>query len=263
VSFNLSFYLPLSFLSLLFLPHHLKFTKNMSHLEKRAAVCDPLPDAVYADIKPAPNSESTTIATFFDEHVNNSDKKEAPNEFKKTLVLETQRSRRSRPAKQPRVSKKQLTARERRDLGVNRLPKIGLKYSQFKELNSLWQEYMNGLLDIPSLVASRWKPDDLEDPRLQQLRMKVYRADLHGAFIKVESALAASHVGVCGICLLETKHTLQIISSDNKLRMMPKKGSTFCVEVGSFKFSFPGSGLLSKPAERATKKPKCKMPLDF
>ena len=64
--------------------------------------------------------------------------------------------------------------------------------TQFQELNSLWQEYMNGLLDIPSLVASKWNPDDLEDPRLQQLRMKVYRADLHGAFIKVVCLVACT-----------------------------------------------------------------------
>ena len=44
---------------------------------------------------------------------------------------------------------------------------------------------------------------------------------------------------------------------------MPKRGTTFSLEVGGFKFSFPGSGMHSKPAERATKKPKLKMPMDF
>ena len=46
-------------------------------------------------------------------------------------------------------------------------------------------------------------------------------------------------------------------------RIMPKRGSTFSLDVEGFKFYFPGSSMLCKPAERATKKPKLKMPMDF
>jgi len=226
-------------------------------MEKRK-FCGPLPDPYYSEFK----EEPTTATKFFEERVCESDRREITNEFKKTLVLEKQKSK-LRKVKNPRISKKQLTAREKRDLGLNRLPKVGLKYEQFKELHELWTSYMNDLLDIKALTASGWKPDNLEDPKIQQLQIKICRSDFHGAKLKVDKADCPTQVGRQGICLLETRHTLQIISIDNKLRMIPKRGTTFSLEVGGFKFSFPGSAMLTKPADRATKKPKMKMPLDF
>jgi hypothetical protein len=38
------------------------------------------------------------------------------------------------------------------------------------------------------------------------------------AAFQVTSALCPTHVGIEGICLMETKSTLQIISKDNRLR---------------------------------------------
>jgi hypothetical protein len=78
-------------------------------------------------------------------------------EFKKLLVLETQKPRRVR-LKTPRLSKKFLTARERRELGLYRLPKRGLRYSQFEALQDLWRGYMRELLDLDQLETSGWTP---------------------------------------------------------------------------------------------------------
>jgi len=227
-------------------------------MANKKSYCTPLSEPYYAGLK-APD---TDIKAFLENRVNEADKREVVDEFKKTLVLEAQKSRRNK-ARRPRVSKKELTAKEKRSLGLSRLPKVGLKYEQFKGLSGLWLEYMTELLDLEALKTSGWSPDSLEEPKYLQLQMKVCRADFHGAIISVVKADCPSHVGCTGICLMETKHTLQIISLDNKLRMMPKRGTTFSLEVGGFKFSFPGSGMLSKPAERATKKPKLKMPMDF
>jgi RNase P/RNase MRP subunit p29 len=38
------------------------------------------------------------------------------------------------------------------------------------------------------------------------------------AALQVTRALCPTHVGIEGICLMETKSTLQIISKDNRLR---------------------------------------------
>jgi len=218
----------------------------------------PLPDTYYAGFKGKPVSATK----FLEETVCESDRNEISDEFKKTLVLEKQRSK-LKKVKNPRISKKRLTAREKRDLGLNRLPKVGLKYEQFKELHDLWIGYMRDLLDVKELNSSGWTPGNLEESKLKQLQIKICRSDFHGAKIKVEKAECPSQVGRLGICLMETRHTIQIISIDNKLRMIPKKGSTFSLEVDEFRFSFPGSAMLAKPADRATKKPKNKMPLDF
>jgi hypothetical protein len=41
---------------------------------------------------------------------------------------------------------KYLTAFERRKLGLNKLPKTGLVYDDFRELHQLWQGYIAELL---------------------------------------------------------------------------------------------------------------------
>lgn len=183
--------------------------------------------------------------------------------FKRYLILDAKKSRRKWKNK-PRIGKKELTAKEKRKLGLDRLPKTGLQYTNFTDLAALWQTYMRDLLNTAGLMKSGWSvPGNLDDSGLHTLQMKVSRADLHGALIKVESAECPSQVGRQGICLMETRHTFQIISTDNKLRMMPKKGSVFSVEVDGFRFTFPGSSMLARPAERSTKKPKNRPPLDF
>ena len=50
---------------------------------------------------------------------------------------------------------------------------------------------------------------------------------------------------------------------DNTLRLLPKLGSSFSYCVGGYLFTLPGASIDSKPAERATKKLKNKIPLDF
>ena len=44
---------------------------------------------------------------------------------------------------------------------------------------------------------------------------------------------------------------------------MPKLGSSFSYCVGDYLFTLPGASINSKPAERATKKLKNKIPLNF
>ena len=94
---------------------------------------------------------------------------------------------RHKKTRKPRPSKKQLTAREKRNLGLYRLPKTGLQYASFTELADLWREYMRGLIGADALNKSAWKPEEgnLEDPKLHDLQMKICRADFHGGVLKV------------------------------------------------------------------------------
>jgi len=223
-------------------------------------ILKPLP----SDMKEHLNSEPQLVKDFLGRQLNPKHRDEIDDDLKKVYILEAQKSRRLKKSKKPRISKKQLTSREKRQLGLYRLPKTGLLYTNFKELNELWTQYVRQLLDTPGLIESKWSPpENLDNAKMHELQMKICRADLHGAIIKVENAECPTHKGREGICLMETKHTLQIISADNKLRIFPKKGSVFSILVDGFKFTFPGSSMLAKPAERSTKKPKNKLPLNF
>jgi len=209
-----------------------------------------------------PSGIKDNIRTLFEGHLPPGDVKEINGELKKTLVLSYQKPKRTK-SKPIRKSKKPLTAKEKRSLGLYRLPKKGLKYSSFEALNSMWNGYMKELLDLESLESGGWSPNLNEETRQLQLQMRVCRAELSGALLSVASASCPSHVGVTGIVVLESKNTLQIISEDNKLRLIPKLGSSFSFNFEGYKFTFPGSSIHSKPAERITKKLKNKYPCDF
>jgi len=209
-----------------------------------------------------PSGIKDNIRTLFEGHLPPGDVKEINGELKKTLVLSYQKPKRTK-SKPIRKSKKPLTAKEKRSLGLYRLPKKGLKYSSFEALNSMWNGYMKELLDLESLESGGWSPNLNEETRQLQLQMRVCRAELSGALLSVASASCPSHVGVTGIVVLESKNTLQIISEDNKLRLIPKLGSSFSFNFQGYKFTFPGSSIHSKPAERITKKLKNKYPCDF
>ena len=118
-------------------------------------VSTPLPDRFYAGLDLSKSEDDAK--TFFENRIRRSDRNEVTDEFKKLLVLEAQKSRKVRH-KQPRLSKKFLTARERRELGLYRLPKVGLRYAQFTGLNQLWLGYLQELMDLTQLEASGWTP---------------------------------------------------------------------------------------------------------
>jgi ribonuclease P protein subunit POP4 len=224
-----------------------------------ASFCQKLSDKY---IKCATSAGSGDLKKLFESKLPPADRKEIDGEFKKTLILAAQKSK-YKNKKPPRKSKKALSASEKRSLGLYRLPKKGMLYSSFLPLHSLWRGYMGELLDLPSLEAGGWEPNLNEEPRQLQLQIRLCRADLHGAMVKVSAAHCPSYVGLEGIVVMETKNTLQIISDDNRLRYIPKLGSNFSFKVKDYLFTLPGSSIDSKPGERATKKLKNKLPMDF
>jgi len=227
-------------------------------MEGLAKVLEPLPET-YLKHK----QKNFETKKFFETLLPDSDKKEVGEEFKKTLVLSAQNKRRQKNNGQPRISKRYLTSRERRQLCLYRLPKTGLKYDQFRPLHDLWVAYMEELLGLDGLEKAGWTPGLGEDARQEQLQTRLCRADLHGALVKVTKASCPSHVGVTGIIALESRNTVQIISKDNKLRIIPKIASSFTYKVSGYVFTLPGSSIDAKPADRVTKKLKNKIPFDF
>ena len=227
--------------------------------------CQPLPKRYTEGLNGQSDkgqTKTSDLKDFFAKKLPPGDRKEVAGEFKKTLVLAAQRPKKGKN-QQVRKSKKQLTAKERRNLGLFRLPKRGLQYSSFLPLHNLWSGYMKELLDLEGLETSGWKPCLNEEPRQMQLQTRLCRADLHGAMVKVATATCPSHKDVQGLVVMETKNTLQILGKDNTLRVIPKLGSSFTFVIGGYLFTIPGASIDSKPAERATKKLKNKVPLDF
>lgn len=227
--------------------------------------CKPLEDKILAVVGSsgvAGFSDKSELKKFLETKLPHGDRKEVDGEFKKVLVLAAQKNK-NKKGKPSRRSRQYLTAKERRSLGLYRLPKKGLKYSSFLPLHSLWTGYMDELLDLDSLEKGSWSPNLSEETRQLQLQMRICRADFHGAAVKVVGATCSTHMGLEGIVVMETKNTIQIISKDNVLRILPKLGSSFSFKVNKFLFTVPGNSIDSKPGDRATKKLKNKIPCEF
>ncbi len=207
--------------------------------------------------------QRTELVSFLEKHVPESDRKELDDQLRKTVPVSGRPLRGKRkkgalrkcggnkvqPAK--RREGRLLTARERRQLGLNRLPKVGLKYSDLVPMNKLWLEYVAGLVDFSKGV------DD-------GARVRLCRADYHGAAVKVTKSGNSDVVGVEGIVAAETRNTFAVLGQDNVLRTVPKKATSFTFRAGpQYVFTVGGSNMMMKPSERAVKKWKSRGPLDL
>ncbi|ODA79685.1 hypothetical protein RJ55_05279 [Drechmeria coniospora] len=151
---------------------------------------------------------------------------------------------------------KPLSSRERRQLGLHEIPKAGQKYDMYEPLGELWRGYAREILgnDIygggPAAGA------------------KLASAELHGAPAEVVRSRCPGRVGIKGIIVRDRKFVLEIITKERGLKVVPKEGTTFRIEVPRedasaqsqssdghpFTFDLLGDQLMLRPADRATRK---------
>ncbi|XP_072993166.1 ribonuclease MRP protein subunit POP4 isoform X2 [Typha latifolia] len=86
----------------------------------------------------------------------------------------------------------------------------------------------------------------------KQLAECLITADLHGAFILVVECKVTSFKGSAGIMIRETGETLGIITEDNRFRVVPKLGSVFIFQAGSWKVTLYGDKLSLKATSKET-----------
>ena len=132
----------------------------------------------------------------------------------KTLLLDNPDSKRDsrskgRYLKHSGVAK--LSRRELADVGALNVPSMGLTYDDALVLHTLWKEYRDGLLE-----DTRSKGD---------MEERVYGMDRHGAYIVVEERC------VQGIVVADSQASMHIIDTNDKYRILPKKGLEYQMEV--------------------------------
>ncbi|KAM5490425.1 putative ribonuclease P [Microsporum audouinii] len=147
---------------------------------------------------------------------------------------------------------KPLSAREKRTLGVHKLPKEEMKYEIFKGLNQLWVEYMWQVLDlVPRLSPNpAGKPTGTE--RTDRITAashgsKLASADFHGADIQVVRSRCVSRVGVKGIIVRDSKFAFVLITDKNEVKIysaaaIPKEHTVFRFEIPLPRDSDPEAG---------------------
>ncbi|KAF3352880.1 hypothetical protein VDGD_10183 [Verticillium dahliae] len=111
-----------------------------------------------------------------------------------------------------------LSSRQRRALGLHTIPRQGQKYATYVPLHRLWLGYVREVLGGevyggPGAAA------------------KLSAAEFHGAEIEVVRSNCPSRVGIKGIVLKDARFTFEVLTAQNKVKLVPKEGTMFRVEV--------------------------------
>uniref|UniRef100_A0A2P2IS85 Uncharacterized protein n=2 Tax=Rhizophora mucronata TaxID=61149 RepID=A0A2P2IS85_RHIMU len=128
-------------------------------------------------------------------------------------------------------SKKHMSMKQHKKCGSFHLPQDTQKYDAFRPMHEMWKGY---ILQI------------CKNAGRNQLAQCLLSADLHGAIILVAGCKVTSMVGVSGIMIRETVETFGIITEDDVLRVVPKKFSTFILQVDCWKITLHGDKLISR-----------------
>lgn len=186
-----------------------------------------------------------SITNFLQSNVKSSCVDNIQAELKKEYVFAKKKNRVKTPkAKTKRVY---LNRNEKKRLNFFHLSREGLKYDDFVPMNLMWNEYISNVLqlnEVPTIESKAW----------DNFTQTLYKADFHGCIFKVLRSKCPSYVDKIGICVLDTRNIIKILSKDNKLTTIPKKECVFEIYVNNKKLVLFGKQLCARPADRSNKK---------
>ncbi|KAG7221791.1 hypothetical protein INR49_028865 [Caranx melampygus] len=160
----------------------------------------------------------------------------------------------SRPRKDRVKSKKAkgLNACQKRELKIFQIKPEQQRYELFLPLHQLWRQY---IIDLCGGLNPTCSPEFVQQ--------KLVKADFHGAIITVVRSKCPSYVGTTGILVQEFKNILKIITKEDNLKVIPKRGSVFEIEINGFISHIYGNRFTLRAGERAAKRFKVRGNMDL
>jgi len=152
--------------------------------------------------------------------------------------------------------KRTLTSAEKKKNELLKLKRDGQKFDDYLPLYHLWQDYMRDLLQLKEINISTGSHKQIAE-------QKLLKADFHGGLLKVTASKQPSVVGLQGIVAMETKMTFHVVTSDDKLKIIPKKSTNFTMEVDGHVFTIYGNQMMIKACMRAKRKWTAKISTDL
>lgn len=101
-----------------------------------------------------------------------------------------------------------------------------IKYTDFKDLNEIWNSYAVTFCDLVNSVKQTNCPENLTLLEYKQ-HLLVTELELIGAGLHVVHSSNSANVGIRGIVVNENENTLEIITEKNKIKKVPKNVCTF------------------------------------
>lgn len=124
------------------------------------------------------------------------------------------------------------------------IPKKEQRYNIYVPLANLWRDYARNVVE--------------GNGDINTIGERIIRMDMHGAEIHVVRAKDPGLVGLCGILILETANTVQIITRKNRLVTVPKSSAVIEIRVDNRLFEIALPMLPYRASERSARKLKKK-----
>lgn len=131
-----------------------------------------------------------------------------------------------------------LSARQRRTMGLYDIPKKGQKYEIYQPLTKLWSGYAREILGADLYTGG------------SNAAAKLASAELHGAEAEVVRSRCSGRVGLKGIIVRDRKFVIELITRNRGLKMVPKEGTTFRIEVENERQNDSEDSAKSEPSQR-------------
>lgn len=134
---------------------------------------------------------------------------------------------------------------------------LSIKKRKEKQLNSILNTNYEFFLPL-SLLWKSYIEKQLDGLHGEQFCTTLLKADLHGSVLTITKSKCPSNIGLSGIVVRDTENTFQLVTKDDKLKIIPKKDSWFSVTIRDSLVTIYGNHFIQKPEERVTKKYKTK-----
>lgn len=154
------------------------------------------------------------------------------------------------PLRGKNQTKSFITRKERAKLKLLKLPKTGWNYNELDSLRNMWKEYMRQNLD---LIDGNHAPD-CASPEWASFSTILAKSELIGAEITIVKSNSPTLVGMTGTIVYETKMTIQIVTPQSKLKVILKENAVFEFRLDRMKFTIYGKHIMTRSADRSTKK---------
>ncbi|KAL1902346.1 RNase P/RNase MRP complex subunit [Sporothrix stenoceras] len=119
---------------------------------------------------------------------------------------------------------KPLSSRQRREIekkaGDEKQLQKKTSYAAFLPLHRLWLGYIREVLGAQDLRTGG-----------AGAAAKLTAADFHGALVEVTRSACVGRVGTRGIVVRDTRFVFEIVTAKNDVKMVPKDGSFFRIEI--------------------------------
>ncbi|KAF8626412.1 hypothetical protein AX17_006579 [Amanita inopinata Kibby_2008] len=122
--------------------------------------------------------------------------------------------------------------REAKEKGFWKFDKSQMKFNNMLPLHHLWMDYMSELLGLAQ--SGSMNSDTKAFPQTYSsagIHPKLVKADFHGSMMSVSQSRNPSLIGLSGIVILDTENAFTVVTTKDKVKLIPKQNSIFVFSV--------------------------------